>query len=544
LERLAYPKGMDADSLIQGLREPEAFPKVQGASEKSVEKVEVLQTHISLLFFVGERVYKVKKPVNLGFLDYSTLEARKFFCEEELRLGQELAPSVYLGVLEIRRKGRKLRVGGSCGELVDYCVAMQRLPAERMMDKLVREGELGPAQLSALVDRLVRFHQEAATGKGVDAYGEPSQVLSNCEENFVQCRALLQDDPEKKRHLRALDVLHTWTRERFTSLKSLFEERVRKGRIREGHGDLHAGNICFLEEGVVIYDRIEFSPRFRCLDVASELAFLGMDLDHLGARDLSRRSMHAYAERSKDKEMQRLLPFYKVYRAMVRAKVALFKAHEEEVPEAERAEALAEFLRYLSLGLGYRLGDQKGKALILLCGLPGSGKTVVAEQLGDLLGARVFHSDQLRKEQAGIPPNQSAKAEFGEGIYGEAQSEACYKGLLAACREGLERGEVVVADAGFPSRARRTPFVRLAEGMGVPWLCVFLNPRMSTLEKRVREREKGGPGLSDAGIAILKKRSESFETPNSEEIEKLLVLGEEFAELPPIEAVLEIQGNL
>jgi aminoglycoside phosphotransferase family enzyme len=520
---------MKIQVLIQGLQDPQAFPGEEG-------KVEVLQTHISVLFFVGDRVYKVKKPVDLGFLDYRSLEARRFFCEEEVRLGKDLAASVYLGVWEIRREGKRFSVGGGQGELVDYCVAMRRLPEDRMMNRLVCEKKLKAEQLSSLVDLLVRFHREAATGGKVDSFGAPELVLENCEENFEQCRDLLRDDPEKLRHLEAMETLRSWTLDRFDSLRALFQERVRKGRIREGHGDLHAGNICFLTEGVVIYDRIEFSMRFRCLDVASELAFLGMDLDHLGARDLSRRTMRAYAERSGDEKLPQLLPFYKVYRAMVRAKVALFRAHEAEVPKRERRSSQAEFLRYLGLGLGYRAG----KALILLCGLPGSGKTEVAHQLVDLAGAQVFHSDQIRKEQAGLTPTQSAKAPFGEGIYGEAQSRACYAGLLEACRQALRKDGIVVADAGFPSRERRAPFVDLARASDVSLICVYLAPNMSTLVQRVRKREANGPGLSDAGLLILQNRAKTFAPPQTSEIPRLLVIGDHFASLPPVETGVEI----
>ncbi len=530
---------MQIEALIDGLGQGEAFPGGQG------EPVEVLQTHISVLFFVGDRVYKLKKPVNLGFLDYSTLEARKFFCEEEVRLGRELAPSVYLGVLEIREGEAGLRVGGGRGELREYCVAMRRLPAERMMDQLVREGALAQEQLSALVDLLVDFHKRAATGKGIDEFGVPGQVWGNSEENFVQCRALLREDPERGRHLRALDLLEEWSREDFEKRRGLLERRVREHRIREGHGDLHAGNICFLEEGVVIYDRIEFNLRFRCLDVASELAFLGMDLDHLGARELSRRTMRAYAERAGDLEMWELLPFYKTYRAMVRAKVALFRAHEPEVPAEERERSGQEFLRYLGLGLGYHLG----RGLVLLCGLPGSGKTAVAKVLAELTGALVFHSDRIRKEQAGLAPEQSAKAAYGEGIYGKAQNEAVYEALLEACRAALaakepapEGGEggLVIADAGFPSRARREPFVRLAKDMAVPLLCVHLDPGWDSLERRVRVREAHGPGLSDAGLEVLRERAKTFEPPEECETGTLLRLGPPFASLPPTEAALEI----
>ena len=539
LEGFFYPGGMQIEALIQGLCRGEAFPGGRG------EEVEVLQTHISVLFFVGDRVYKLKKPVDLGFLDYSSLEARRFFCEEEVRLGRELAPSVYLGVLEIREEKGGLRVGGGSGEVCEFCVAMKRLPEERMMDHLVREGTLEPGQLSALVDLLVDFHGRAATGEGVDAFGAPGLVWGNCEENFAQSRALLREDPERVRHLRALDQLEVWSRRCFEARRGLLEKRVREHRIREGHGDLHAGNICFLEEGVVVYDRIEFNLRFRCLDVASEMAFLGMDLDHEGARELSRRTMRAYAERAGDPQMLELLPFYKTYRAMVRAKVALFRAHEAEVPAEERERSRQEFLRYLGLGLGYHLRG----GLVLLCGLPGSGKTAVAEALAELTGARVFHSDQLRKELAGLGREQSAKAAYGEGIYGSAQSEATYAALLEACRvavaapESAEGGEgdgLVIADAGFPSRARRRPFVQLAKEMGVPLLCVHLAPDMATLEQRVRAREARGPGLSDAGLEVLRERAMTFEPPEETETGALLRLGQPFASLPPTEAALEI----
>ena len=422
---------MKDSDLTSALSDPAAYPG-------PVDRVGVIETHISRLFFAGDRVYKVKKPVDLGFLDFTTLERREHFCREELRLNRRLAPWVYRDVVPVvRRDDGRLGIGtpdAPPARVVDWAVEMERLPAEGMLSARLAEAHFDNADIRAVVELLVPFHAGAPTGPGVDEHGTPEALGANVEENFAQL------DPFVGRALSAAQFGFLRERQRgFLSANvDLLQERVAGGHIREGHGDLHAENLCFTERGVVAYDCIEFNRRFRCGDVAADLAFLAMDLDRRGFPSFSRYLVKRYAEAAGDPQLRRVLRFYKTYRALVRAKVAALGAAQCPAGSEQQDRLLGRARDYAQLASAYQLAP----ALILsFGGDPGA--------LARPLRASVFQ---------GRPGRRSVPELFEDTL------------------RRLERGWSVVLDVSWAPPDERARLVDAAARLDLPYHLVDLGP--------------------------------------------------------------------
>lgn len=506
---MASPGSPTTAELIDGLRRPAAYPR-------RPMDVDLVQTHISLVFLADDRVYKVKKAVDLGFLDYTTLDRRRLFCEEEVRLNRRLAPGVYLGVVPItRERDGSLRVSGN-GPTVEYAVEMRRLPASRMLDHLFATGEIDNERVETLAELLAGFHGAAATGAAIDEYGTPEAIAFNVRENFEQTAAFAaRPGSLAQAGARTLSPgLHAFLREAAGSFlaaeRDLFEQRVAEGRIRDGHGDLHAGNICLTADGFVVYDCIEFASRFRCGDVACDLAFLAMDLDYRGFRAFSRFLVRCYARHAGDTELGRLMGFYKSYRAVVRAKVASLAAAEPELPLQEREAKRLEGLRYFNLAAAYELPP----GLILTCGLPASGKSTVARHLALPFEALVLRSDTRRKLLAGLPLREHGRTDYLSGIYTAEMSERTYRALLDEAKSALDRDRTVVVDASFSRAAQRRPFIDLARVHGAPVLIVETVAPEKDIRARMSGRDADAKEVSDANLGIYLRMKQTFERPS------------------------------
>ena len=330
----------ELSSLVQALLDPNVYPH-------SPHSVQLVQTQMSLLFLTGEHVYKVKKPVDLGYLDYTTLEKRKFFCDQELKLNRRLSPDVYLEVVPIVQRSDKILLGGN-GDVIEYAVKMRQLPAERMMDVLLSKNQVSEEMVRQVAEKVAGFHQHAETNEEISSYGRLSTILTNTEENFVQTEKYIGVSISPKQYQGIKAYTDAFTEQN----ASLFEKRVKEGKIRDCHGDLHSAHICFID-GISIYDCIEFNDRFRYCDVAAEVAFLAMDLDYYGHPSLSKDFTDGYVKTSKDEELPKLLNFYKCYRAYVRGKVGSFKLDDPLIPEKEKSMALATAKRYFELAESY-----------------------------------------------------------------------------------------------------------------------------------------------------------------------------------------------
>lgn len=326
--------------LVAALLDPGAYPEATGG-------VTLIQTHISWVFLTDRFAYKMKKPVNLGFLNFTTLRLRHHYLKQELILNRRLCPDIYLEVLPITRAGSGVRVGGR-GRPLEYILKMVRLPQERMMDEVADRGELTPEVMDRLVAVLVPFYRQAATGPYINHYGEPGVILYNHEENFAVMKGLVDDFLSHQIYANIRDFVRGF----LTGQRQLLRRRLKEGRIRDCHGDLHMRNIC-LANGIYIFDCIEFNPRFRYGDVAADVAFLAMDLDFHGMPELSRRLVQHFAEAAGDPDLLRVMDFYKCYRACVRGKINALASREPEIPLVERERARKLARAYFALAGAY-----------------------------------------------------------------------------------------------------------------------------------------------------------------------------------------------
>jgi len=487
-----------APPFVRALLQPEAYP-----AEERPQAVRLVETHISWLFLTGRYVYKIKKPVNFGFLDFTTLERRRHFCHEEVRLNRRLSPDVYLGVVEVVRRNGTYALHGS-GETVDYAVKMRQLPEDRWLSVLLEQGRAVEAEVRRVARLIARFHRSAETGPEITRTGALETVRYNAEENFQQTEKYIGLTLERPLYER----IRAYTYAFLEVKEPLFRRREAEGFIRDGHGDLHTAQIN-LEDGVAIIDCIEFNTRFRYADISADLAFLAMDLDFHGRPDLERALVEEWVRETGDRGARDLLPYYKCYRAYVRGKVESFRLDEPGLPEAERTAITERARRYFALAGQY--ARLRGPALLITSGLMGTGKSTLARGLANALGARLLASDRVRKELAGIPPQEHRYEPWEQGIYSPEFTERTYRELHDRARRLLEQGEVVVLDASYRARAWRESARRVAEGVGAPfWALETLCPREEVLRRLARRREDTST-VSDGRPELLSAQQAHFE---------------------------------
>ena len=449
------------------------------------------ETHSGVVFFYGDRAYKVKKPVDLGFLDFRTLEAREAVCRREVELNSRLAPDVYLGVAEVVDPE---------GEVCEYLVAMRRMPTERRLTNLIANDVDVGLDIDALAESIARFHADAEHSPAADRTADVDALATRWASNTAGMqpfigRFLDGDD------VAAIDALAT---RYLTGRRALFTRRIEDGRACDGHGDLQADDIFLLDDGPRVLDCLEFDDSLRLDDGLADAAFLAMDLERLGRADLGERFLKSYREHSGDSWPASLAHHHIAYRAQVRAKVSAIRADQGVTDSGPKAQALLELaLRHLETG---------AVRLIVVGGLPGTGKSTLAAGLGEALGAVVLRSDVIRKELAGLETDESAAAGFGEGLYSDEAKDVVYDEMLARAEQALSLGETVVLDAAWTDGDRRAMYHRVAEDTVsdlVELRCVL--PRRVAAE-RIRERAERATDASDADAAIA-VAMERFDDP-------------------------------
>ncbi len=476
--------------LVESLRAPACYPH-------AVETVEQLETHISHVLLAGEFAYKLKKPLDLGFLDFSTLEKRRFYCEEELRLNRRLAPRIYLEVAAIRGSRDAPRLGTTTGPVIEYAVKMRRFPQEALFDRLARESALDDGHIDALAQCIAAFHAGIARSDGDTPWGSAASIEAPMRQNFAQLRPLLSEPAE----LRVLEGIEHWSCRAHERLADLFEARRRGGHVRECHGDLHLGNVAWLNDTAQPFDGIEFNANLRWIDVISEVAFMVMDLHAHDLAPLAWRFLNGWLEHSGDFAGVALLDYYLVYRAMVRAKIARLRAAQPDIDTTTRRQALADHAMYIALASRFCAPHQP--ALLVMQGLSGSGKSVLAGALCGHLGAIRVRSDVERKRLHGLAPLERSATTTGNGIYDPATTRATYTELARLAGLILAAGRPAVMDAAFLKRTERDQMRAVAAHQGVPLLFLACQADETTLQHRVAKRHEAGSDASEADQRVL-----------------------------------------
>ncbi len=501
---------IDFTTMLNKLTQPAAFQGTgsdgdwfQKGSYPDHEPITVIQTHASAVVLTASRVYKLKKPKDFGFFDYSTPALRRHFCQQEVLLNTRLAPQVYLGVAPVLlfASGR-LRFGPTFspgdvplpgtmldgGRIVDYAVVMLRLPDEATLEFRVHTGTASPSLLQEIARYVAAFHATSSTDAHIANFGGVEVIRGNWEENFAQMKPYLDRSLDALTYHRIVEYICHFLDER----TALFTSRVRDGRIRDCHGDLRLQHVYVLDEPdfpahrLAILDGIEFNERFRYSDVASEVAFLAMELEAAGRYDLSRVFVDSYIAETGDEALREVLPFYICYRACVRGKVFSFQLDEPEVPEAQREAAQGEAASLFALAASYASGPSR-PTLLMMGGVMGTGKSTLACALQHELGWALFSSDTIRKKLARLDPAQPQADAFGQGVYSSERTARTYQALLVEASAALASGRSVLLDASLIRRVDRQAAARAATTHGAQTIFVeCVCPREEVLKRLAR----------------------------------------------------------
>jgi aminoglycoside phosphotransferase family enzyme/predicted kinase len=489
--------------MVAALGAPDRYPH-------PVERVATLETHISWVLLTGRYAYKLKKPLALGFLDFSTLAARRRACEDELRLNRRTAPELYLEVVAVTGTADDPRLGGD-GPAIDYAVKMREFPQSALLDRVAARGELGLAQMDELAATVASFHGQVDRAGPESEFGSEHAVIGPARQNFAQLLPLV-GDPESAGALRRLAG---WTEREFARCRDAVATRRRDGFVRECHGDLHLRNLVLLEGRIVPFDALEFNAELRWIDVAAEVAFVVMDLFDHGLAAHAWRFLDAYLAETGDYGGLAVLRFYLVYRAMVRAKIAGMRAQQLPEGTPERSRAAAECREYLRLAEALAALDRR--ALVITRGLSGSGKTVFSGLLVEALGLIRTRSDVERKRLHGLAAGERTGAAVGAGIYAPEATRGTYDRLRAVARMIVAAGFPAVVDATFLARADRDALRALARTLGVPFAIAACEAPEAVLRERIAARERAAADASEAGLEVLDRQLLSTEPLSPEE---------------------------
>lgn len=485
---LPPPPSTGVAALVQALRDPACYPH-------PVDRVEVLETHISYVVLAGDYAYKLKKPVRLPFLDFSTRQAREAFCREELRVNRRTAPRVYLDVVPIGGPPAHPQVGLS-RPLLEHAVRMRRFPQRALLERIAAEGRLRLQHVEALAVAVAALHRAIAGEPVPEGLGTAAAVRAAAEEDFAEIAALEPPAAGRARLAR----LQLWTLAEGAALEGRFDARRREGFVRECHGDLHLGNVFMADEEAVLFDAIEFSARLRWTDVMADVAFAFMDIARR-CEPLAWRFLDRYLQDTGDYAGLGVLRYFCVYRAMVRAKIACVRAGQLPRGSAQRDAAEAELLAYLALA--ERLAQRAAPVLVAMHGASGSGKTTVAGHLLEALGAVRLRSDVERKRMHGLEAGARTGAALAGGIYSATSGRHTYERLAALAREALAAGYAVIVDAAFLERARREELREAARVCAASFEILSCTAATPVLRRRVAKRARAGADASEAGLAVL-----------------------------------------
>jgi len=475
-------------SLINALQNRELY-------DHDIDEFEVIETHISWVLLTGQYAYKIKKPVNFGFLNFSSLESRRHYCYEELALNQRFAPDIYLDVVSIGGTAKNPRLGVE--PVFEYAVKMRQFRQDELLSAIARHGELGAKHCEQIAEVLADFHARARPVGYNNKCGSVQHVLYWVNENFLHIEALIDDNNDISR----LKKIKQWTESASRYLSSDMSMRKKHGFVRECHGDLHLGNMAYIDQKIVFFDCIEFSRDLRWIDVLNEVAFVAMDLAERGYDPLSWHFLNGYLQKTGDYASLALYRYYYVYRAIVRAKVALLVTIGVGVSSDKVQEAWLEYRAYIDLSLSQ---TRKSKpCIILMHGYSGSGKSTIASRLANIVGAIHIRSDVERKRMFNLEANASSYSALNTGIYSGQLLADVYKQLRVLCREVGTVGYVAIIDATFLKSSQRDQFKELAQSMSLPFHIVSVEAPIGVMKQRLRDRMRKESDPSEATEEVL-----------------------------------------
>jgi aminoglycoside phosphotransferase family enzyme/predicted kinase len=446
-----------------------------------VDAIQKIETHISVIFLTGQFAYKIKKPVDFGFLDFSTLTLRKHFCEEELRLNQRLAKQLYLDVMPIYHHEGVFSLGGKQEDIVEYAVKMRQFDPAKQLDELIQTSEVDIEQMDELAERIADFHQNIAVATADE--GSPDLIIQPCFDNFPFIHNVFDEMDSR------LNALESWTVEKAKALKPVFITRKQQGFIRECHGDMHLGNIAMIDGRFTLFDCIEFSESLRWIDVMSDLAFLLMDLHQQGKSNYANRLLNTYLAITGDYDGVAVLRFYLVYRALVRAKIAGLQRRPEQAKSY--------------VALAHHFIAKESPQLIITFGVSGSGKSYGSRKLADHYGWIHLRSDVERKRLLGMKMTERGHEST---LYTPEMTEKTYARLLSLGQALLIQGYTVIVDATFLKYTEREKFQQLATQLACDYQILHFQAERGQLEENIRQRQLRGEDPSDADIHVLNKQ--------------------------------------
>jgi uncharacterized protein len=492
--------------LIKTLLDADAYPH-------DVASVRLIETHISWVLLTGQFAYKIKKPVNFGFLDFSTLDKRRYYCQEELRLNQRLAKDWYLDVVPITGQPDHPKMDGK-GAAIEYAVKMRQFPSAQTLRESAESGQFGVGEIDQITEMVADFHDGIEKADANSPYGESHDIQHWFDGNFDHIKPLLDD----KQQLLQLEAIKAWGHDEWANKALLMQQRKQQGYVRECHGDLHLGNMTLINGTVVLFDCIEFNPMLRWIDVISEVAFLVMDLVHLGYDGYAYRFLNRYLQHTGDYHGLALLRYYLAYRALVRAKVALLRVAQN--PDAVIcAQARSEYAIFANLAERFTKANRT--VLIITHGFSGSGKSTYASQLAEKIAAIQIRSDLERKRLFGYSPQATTNSGIDSGVYTKEAGEKTYNHLAELAKVILESGYSAIIDAAFLKAEQRELFRQLASKCKVELTIIDFQAAKETLCERIKQRQNDS---SEATIDVLLQQQQTAQPLTEDEQNHAIII--------------------
>jgi uncharacterized protein len=496
-------------SLINALCEPDAYPH-------DVTSVRLIETHISWVLLTGRYAYKIKKPVNFGFLDFSTLGKRLFYCQEEIRLNQRLAKEWYLEVVPITGQPDIPKMEG-VGEAIEYAVKLVQFPTSQTLRDFAECGQLGTNEIDQITKIVADFHSAIEKTDGQSPYGGSENIKHWFDEDFYHIKPLLDD----KLQLLQLEAIEAWSHNEWADKSLLMQQRKQQGFVRECHGDLHLGNMTLINGKVILFDCIEFNPMLRWIDVISEVAFLVMDLLHLGYDDYAYRFLNRYLQATGDYDGLGLLRYYLVYRALVRAKVILLRKAQH--PDAAICEEIrSEYTAFANLA--ERFTKPSRAVLIITHGFSGSGKSTYSSQFAEKIGALQIRSDMERKRLFGYSAQAITDSGINSGVYTPEAGQKTYRHLAELAKTVLDAGYSAIIDAAFLKAEQRELFRQLASDCNVKFTIIDFQASEGTLTSRIKLRQTDP---SEATVEVLHQQMQTAQPLSGDEKNRVITVNTE-----------------